>query len=336
MKKLVDVGDLLHKSIYFPKKTRSRLHLTTLLIMTLLGVLLFPTWGQLTFTSISPTTIDLGTYDPDVITPATATARITATGPWLNNGNLTTTYPTAGSVYYWRVGDYTQVNRKIPLTTGLKLYVYKDGGTIANNIVYTETKTTSNTAYSNFMANGYQDIVFKFETEIGKMIAPGSYSINLKFYLHKSALTVTNKPATSSPKTVTVSLTVPTIATMAIVSSGGAIDYGSPDETIAFGELSSGASQAFDIIVRANKNFNLNVETTSGGNLTSQHGATIPYTLVVGGSTANLASSPFTVKPNQTFSATQTRYASTITLGSFTFGEAGNYSDNLLFTLWTL
>jgi len=135
-------------------------------------------------------------------------------------------------------------------------------------------------------------------------------------------------------KTITFQARAESSVDLSLVDAAGAFNAGDTAQTINFGDMTTGAVQQFDTMIRSNQGYSITFQSAHGSVL--QHLdypaviASVPYTLTFGGVTKNLsAGTPTTMAVSTaTTPPTGDRYDTRLTLGALDGTEpAGNYQD---------
>lgn len=149
-------------------------------------------------------------------------------------------------------------------------------------------------------------------------------------------------PPLRDSMTVTFRARVAASVDVAVVNSGAPFTLASTTRTEAFGNAVSGASRAFDIVVRSNSGYRVSVQSLNGQKLVHSAAptvtSTIPYTLQVNGAGVDLsaANTPVAVASaaGAVTPATGTSLPAVVTLGTLSGHEyAGTYADTLGLTV---
>jgi hypothetical protein len=160
--------------------------------------------------------------------------------------------------------------------------------------------------------------------------APFSDTVTLTLYT--GVLTVL--PVQVATQTLTFQSTVDSDVDLALVSSGSAFNIASTLETVDFGNLVSGASQGFDLVIRSDSGYKVTLQSANKQNLLIQNAAytdKVPYTMTIAGSSVDLSSgaavSPVAVS-GVTTAQTGVALPIVITLGTLSGHEtSGTYQD---------
>ncbi len=137
-------------------------------------------------------------------------------------------------------------------------------------------------------------------------------------------------------KTITFQSKVDSNVNLSLVDSGSAFNLSDNLQTVDFGNLTSGAVQGFDIVVRSNDGYKITLQSANNQNMVYQGSAAytdkIAYTMKVNGSLVDLSAgtavSPVAV--TGTTSAAGVALPVVVTLGTLTGHEtAGTYKDTI-------
>ncbi|UYL10379.1 hypothetical protein B9G69_007270 [Bdellovibrio sp. SKB1291214] len=133
-------------------------------------------------------------------------------------------------------------------------------------------------------------------------------------------------------------MNAPKRADVSVVPSGGSFNIADVTETLDFGELAVGTARSCDVIVKYNAGYVLYASSQNNGRM--KHETTtsyIPYSISIGGTSVNLASSansPVQVKRELGSSPSSGKILpTTVTIGNYTQDQAGNFSDIITLTV---
>jgi hypothetical protein len=141
---------------------------------------------------------------------------------------------------------------------------------------------------------------------------------------------------------VTLTVIVPTIARLSLVSTGGAFNQADTTESLNFGELTTGKSLSFDIRVVSNAVYDVKMSSQNNGVMKHSNPAvttTIPYTVIVNGVESSLIGSsttPVSVATQTQESGTSgLAHPVTFKIGNAASKVAGAYQDVVTVTIST-
>ncbi|WP_413559395.1 hypothetical protein [Bdellovibrio sp. HCB209] len=133
-------------------------------------------------------------------------------------------------------------------------------------------------------------------------------------------------------------MNAPKRADISVVPSGGSFNIADVTETMDFGTLATGTTRSCDVIVKYNAGYILYASSQNNGRLKHETAAAyIPYTISIGGTSVNLgssASNPVQVKRELGTSPSSGKILpTTVTIGSYTQDQSGNYNDIITLTV---
>lgn len=130
-------------------------------------------------------------------------------------------------------------------------------------------------------------------------------------------------------------VTVDPIIGLSIGDVGSQYDPNGASYSLAFGELTPGESLQAQATALSNTNYLIEVFSQNGGNLKHlEVNETIPYTLLIDGSPVVISpSAPVEVISGSATTSTGTAHTIEIVIGSFNWVPAGDYEDNLSFSI---
>lgn len=230
---------------------------------------------------------------------------------------------------------YTPLTSRYVTLNGVNIpyHVYKTGVSPAAEILpWSYSLTYDDVLYGTFTANGTQYKSFDIVPELGYWAQAGTYTGSLKFELDQG---VPGDDNLKGSKTITVSLTYPIIADISLLLSDTSFDAASTSQTLDFGELKPDLEKSLYIVVRANKNWSLNLSVPSKGTM-QQAGVdtTIPYSIYFNSRLVNISSGTAMLISNAPWtSAGQASYPLKVVIGKFDFVEPGIYKDSFSLTI---
>lgn len=156
----------------------------------------------------------------------------------------------------------------------------------------------------------------------------GSYSDTFTIRLYEGTL---SSNVLRRTRTVTLTYTQPKKIDLSLVDTSAAFNIADTTQTLNFGNLTTGAVKAFDLILGYNAGYSLQLSSANNGKL--KHASlptTINYALTVNGANVNLSSGPASVSSNTGVSpAGGLRLPISATIGSIAGKDGGNYSDTI-------
>jgi hypothetical protein len=139
--------------------------------------------------------------------------------------------------------------------------------------------------------------------------------------------------AVQATKNFTVSITMNAALDIALVTTGAPFSVSSTSLPLDLGVLSSGSIVGGrDLMIRANSLNTVTVSSLNGGilkNTDLTDTSTVPYTLVVSGTTYTLGTPQTVVTSAAATTFSGTRYTLSVTVGTATWPTQGSYSDVL-------
>jgi len=215
----------------------------------------------------------------------------------------------------------------------IPFHVYKTGESPAAEILPWSTSLTYNDVlYGTFTANGTQSKSFDIVPALGYWAQAGTYTGSLKFELDQG---VPGNNNLKGSQTISVSLTYPIIADISLLMSETSFEAASTSQTLDFGELKPDLEKSLYIVIRANKNWSLNLSVPSKGTM-QQAGVdtTIPYFIYFNSSLVNISSGTAMLISNAPWtSGGQVSYPLKVVIGKFDFAEPGIYKDSFSLTI---
>lgn len=227
---------------------------------------------------------------------------------------------------------------------GNKFYYQLFQDTSLSNILKDQADTTvpSNNYLSySFSANPNQSVVLTYYIQLpfGLATSPtykpyGTYTDSISVKLFEDALSSIATPVSTTPLNVTI--TVPQIIEMAFGSANSGFNPTSLNQSLDFGDLTSGKTLATSFLVRSNSGYSISMSSTNGGQLnnTLNSADKIPYSVSVNGSTLTLSSSPTIIATSsgQTSDSGSAFPFSIITNSQSVQPTSGTYTDSISIT----
>ncbi len=212
-------------------------------------------------------------------------------------------------------------------------HVYKTGVSPAAEILPWSYSLTYNDVLSGtFTNNGTQPQPFDIVPELGHWAQAGTYTGSLKFEMDQG---VPGDNNLKGSKTITVSLTYPIITDISLLMNDASFEAASTAQTLDFGELKPDLEKSLYIVIRANKNWSLNLSVPSKGTM-QQAGVdtTIPYSIYFNSSLVNISSGTAALISNAPWTSSgQVSYPMKVVIGKFDFAEPGIYKDSFSLTI---
>ncbi len=176
---------------------------------------------------------------------------------------------------------------------------------------------------------------YQFDIPVQQIVAAGSYSDTVQFKLYQGDI---NGNTLAQMVNVTHSASVPSVAELSLVATGGAFDVTSVSRALNFGTLSQGQTLATDLLVRGNNGFDVTMQSLNGGVMALSPAldtSTVPYTLTVNGAGASLAGAGTTVATvGSATTLSGNRFPIQVTIGAISGGaSAGTYTDSITVTV---
>ncbi len=253
------------------------------------------------------------------------------------------------------------------VTVACSYFITLSAGSSGNNGQRTLVLGSKILNYNAYTDSTNTNILKDLTTATASQILTGSFGIGSGLTNHHTfSWTITPQQivnATTSPYSDTVTLTVYTgilgilpvqVATqtltfqstvdsdvdLSLVPSGSAFNIASTLETVDFGNLASGASQGFDLVIRSDSGYKVTLQSANKQALLIQNAAytdTVPYTMTINGTSVDLSSgaavSPVAVS-GVTTAQTGVALPIVITLGTLTGHEtSGTYQDIVTVTV---
>ncbi len=181
---------------------------------------------------------------------------------------------------------------------------------------------------------GGTDVPFEAAVLQSQMVPPGLYQDSVTVLLYEGANGVDGLKETAP---MGISVDVPAFVTLSLVTTGGAFDPALDTMTLDFGALAQGGQRDMEVLVRANVNFGVDVESANLGSLSNidiGDPSTVPYQMTVDASPVDLSAGPVNVVSDVGPTPLGgNRYAVVFTIGSLGGASAGAYEDVLTVTV---
>lgn len=165
---------------------------------------------------------------------------------------------------------------------------------------------------------------------------PGRYVDRIRVSVYEGTL---NDYRLRDTKNISVSTMVEDLAEVSIVEPGAAFSRGSSAKSANFGALERGKRLSYDVRIRANRGYRINIESENSGRLKSSDPAvddTIPYEVRFAGQSLNLSSRSIgVVQDPQKTNANGKPHRIEIVIGDLGNASQGEYKDNLLLEIVT-
>lgn len=287
--------------------------------------------GILQLSNFSPTNIDFNTATTHTV-----------------NFNVTHQAPVTNCLYYI-VMDYgtaaTWTDRALEQGANtIPFNVHKTSPPTASNIIRNRADwtTTDETIYFPvFTLLGPGTNAHSFVAQLGSVPTthpPGVYISGLVAKLVAQSIGDPHTWPIVDEKAVTFYYVIPYLLEVAIVNTGASFDSTEIAYFMNFSDLSTGESQAADIMIQTNVGYRLYLSSDNDGVLNHTATAdTIPYSLTVNGTPVNLVGSSGTPVFVSANAASHTgdgyRFPTTVTIGTVGAQSAGSYQDRITITV---
>jgi len=195
--------------------------------------------------------------------------------------------------------------------------------------------TSDNVLVIQGVKKGTYSVNYVLSIPEGQQVPSGSYmdSVSVKGFI--GTLNTYEEKVT---KAVTYAVTVPSNVNIAVIPSGGAIDFSSSSISLDFGQL-PGTPQTFDTIVEASVPYSIAVRSSNGGKLVnvsnSASTSTAPYTFTFDNQEIPISSTGdvTVVSSPQPSQGEGDRYPVSVQVLDFDTIDPGIYQDVLTFTI---
>jgi spore coat protein U-like protein len=253
-----------------------------------------------------------------------ATSQLVVTGGWQNYG---VGFSAGGS------GNYN--NRTLTGPAG-RLLQYQFLDSRANGMVIKDLNGApdksgllTGTTVFNQQTKTFDLLVYQ-----GQLVPPGQYNdmVTVTVYTYDGSA-----PGITDQKPMQVSVSVSPFVSLSVVNTGGSFDPGSDNLILDFGVLSAGVSRSLDVLVLANIDYTVTVDSANNGVMTlipAGDGSYVPYTMAVDGTPQSLSSGTA-----QVLSGTGPtplsgyRHTFDFEIGDPLDATSGTYEDNLTITV---
>lgn len=168
------------------------------------------------------------------------------------------------------------------------------------------------------------------EVPDGQFVPAGTYSDQILLQLFQDYSTVAG-----ADEVMDIVVTVDPIIGLSIGDVGSQYDPNGTSYSLDFGTLSPGDSMMAQATALSNTSYTIEVFSQNGGNMSHlEVGETIPYTLLIDTVPVAISpSSPVEVISGSATPSTGTAHTIEVVIGSFNWVPAGDYEDNLSFTI---
>ena len=181
----------------------------------------------------------------------------------------------------------------------------------------------------------YFDIPFTAATT--PLVAAGTYtdSFIINAYEGTDPAAFADPPAAST--TVNVNITVPKMIWLALVDTGGVFQDSATTKSIEFGTLTPGKVSRFDMRVRTNAGYQVNISSLNNGNMKHVTGTSlVPYTMTVNGASTDLTGATPVLNSGGQTTLSGLGYPVRIVIGATgNMPLAGEYRDTVTITATT-
>lgn len=197
---------------------------------------------------------------------------------------------------------------------------------------------SANEVLSGFFPEGEQNAQLSFVINIPAMQirSPGRYIDRIKVSLYEGTL---QDYKLRDQKNISISTIVEDVAEVSIVEPGGVFDKSSSSKNANFGILQKGKTLSYDVRVRTNRGYRINVESENLGVLKSNDPSltdNIPYEIRFSGQSVNLRGrASGVVQDPQKTNANGRPHRIEIVIGDLGNAAQGEYKDNLLIEIVT-
>ncbi len=181
---------------------------------------------------------------------------------------------------------------------------------------------------------GGTQVNFEVAVLQGQIVPPGSYSDTVSVLLYEGT---NGSDGLKETAIMPISIDVPAFVSVSLAPTGGEFDPMQDAMTLDFGVLTQGSSRDMDVLVRANVDYAVDLESAHAGALAiTDPGdpSTVPYQLTVNGATANLAGGAVTVvQDTGPTTLSGNRYQLVFTIGNPGNATSGAYGDEVTVTV---
>lgn len=175
---------------------------------------------------------------------------------------------------------------------------------------------------------------FDFIVYQGQLVPPGSYAdlVTLSAYRGNDG-----GGGLEDTATMPISVIVNAYVSLSVVGVGGAFDAAQDTAVVDFGPLTQGTLRELDLLVRANVDYAVGVESSNAGALAlvaPSDGSTVPYAFLVDGITVPLGTGQTQVASGSgPTSLAGDRYRLGFEIGDPAGATSGAYEDNVTITV---
>jgi hypothetical protein len=279
----------------------------------------------------TPNRINNVAYDPQNGTPNTVTIGLRARNAPAVNYYALAFAPASGQRRLTNANGYSVEYQVLdPARSGYLLRAWSEGQYPQD---FLSGSFPTGTAWTNL------DLVFNVLLLPGAVVPAATYSgtltVELYYGTDPAALSLWTSSNYEISATVAQYMDIAVVEVNAPFSAGGT-------QLVNFGELIAYDDELMDLVVRSNTGYKVSVTSQNGSQLKhslAEVTTTVPYTLTVGtGGAAQTFTLPEQlvldiVEPSAWTSGGEARYLLTFKIGFFDNAAAGDYNDNLTFTI---
>jgi hypothetical protein len=146
--------------------------------------------------------------------------------------------------------------------------------------------------------NMSQTVTYYFEipqalAQSPTLVGAGTYTDSFTINLYEGS-TPTGFVTPVDTKGITVTVNVPTMIALSIISSGGAFQEGANSKSLNFGTLAEGSAQGIDVRIRTNAGFSVTFSSANNGKLKHTDptkSSTVPYSFYANAALLNMSTS---------------------------------------------
>jgi hypothetical protein len=162
-----------------------------------------------------------------------------------------------------------------------------------------------------------------------------NFSDSVEVSLYQGVYTQPNSAVLRDQRTVNVSSTIPQVYEIRLVSPGAGADTYNGGFDLFLGDITNGATGEVDLLYRTNMRYRLEASSQNGGDLVSDGGDRIGYTITVAGSTYRLNSTRRLIQSNDATGREFVRESMLVTVaaGDVTGKPPGYYTDIVTFDI---